>query len=251
MKEIGKLLKEKRESEGLTLEQAHQATRVQIKHLEALEEGDEKVFSAEVYYKSFLKSYAKYLGLDPAELISGYDARKASKEQAAEKEEGIIRKTRSAVRTVSYKKAIVTILIAACLLAAFLYLNKNISNIVSEDASAVEHKHQVVKNEVQNNIQSVVIEEIVVQPETKPVIPQKQNLLIRAVENVWIRLDGDNKPLFQGTLLKDEERTWQAYNDFVLRIGYAKGVKVFLDGKEVDVVSGSVQDVNTVTIKRQ
>ncbi|MCL2799879.1 MAG: DUF4115 domain-containing protein [Endomicrobia bacterium] len=68
---------------------------------------------------------------------------------------------------------------------------------------------------------------------------------------MWIKVDGDNKGLYEGTLLKGEEKTWKADNLFNLKIGYTPGVKVFFNDEEVDVISGSVQDVNTITLKRQ
>ncbi|MDR2251689.1 MAG: DUF4115 domain-containing protein [Endomicrobium sp.] len=44
---------------------------------------------------------------------------------------------------------------------------------------------------------------------------------------------------------------WEADNSFTLKLGYAPGVKVFFNGESVDVVSGTVQDINTIVLKKK
>lgn len=70
-------LKEAREQKGITLARASEDTRISVKFLESLEKEDYKVFSAEVYLKGFLQIYARYLGLNPKEVLEDY---KKSKE---------------------------------------------------------------------------------------------------------------------------------------------------------------------------
>ncbi|MDR1695865.1 MAG: DUF4115 domain-containing protein [Endomicrobium sp.] len=263
MKVIGSILKTKREEEGLSLEQVHKAIKVQEKYLTAMEEGDDKAFSAEVYYKSFLKSYAKYLGLDANTLINQYEVRKipqnVSEENGADGNKSGNSKSGG---NVNLKKATATVLVAVCLLTAFLYLNKNISNIVSEDFHEHEYENAAAEAGPKDETQSVPQVLAEPEPEVKPAaapkkqnsapaVPSRQKLLVRAVENVWIKVDSDTRGLYEGTLLKGEERTWQTNNGFNLKIGYTPGVKVFFNDEEVDVISGSVQDVNTLALKRQ
>ncbi|GHT50732.1 hypothetical protein AGMMS49990_03650 [Endomicrobiia bacterium] len=74
MKEIGRILREKHEQMNVSLADVRNAIEVQEKCLSAIEEGDMSVFFAKVYYKSFVRSYAKYLGFDHEKLIERYDA---------------------------------------------------------------------------------------------------------------------------------------------------------------------------------
>ncbi|MFA6322110.1 MAG: helix-turn-helix domain-containing protein [Candidatus Buchananbacteria bacterium] len=67
---IGERLQEQREHLQLSLEQAATATNISTKYLQALEEGDYKKLPGEVYAKSFLKAYAKFLGLQTDVILS-------------------------------------------------------------------------------------------------------------------------------------------------------------------------------------
>ncbi|MCA6070939.1 MAG: helix-turn-helix domain-containing protein, partial [Endomicrobium sp.] len=49
---------------------------MQERYLIAIEEGDMSAFFAEVYYKSFVRSYANYLDLEPEELIERLNIKK-------------------------------------------------------------------------------------------------------------------------------------------------------------------------------
>ncbi|MDR0486583.1 MAG: DUF4115 domain-containing protein [Elusimicrobiota bacterium] len=86
MKEIGQILKETREAKGISYDEIYEAEKIQHKYLEAIENGDTSVFTALVYYNSFAKSYAKYLGLNFDELLKKYQLEKAQKEELEAKE---------------------------------------------------------------------------------------------------------------------------------------------------------------------
>jgi hypothetical protein len=70
---LGEILREAREAKGVTLGQAEAMTRVRSKYLRALEEADWGSLPEPLYVKGFLRSYARYLGLDPLNIIAQYD----------------------------------------------------------------------------------------------------------------------------------------------------------------------------------
>ena len=63
--ELGEQLRHARELRGLSLRDLEQATRIRVKYLRALEEGDLNVLSTEVQIRGFLRNYALHVGLDP------------------------------------------------------------------------------------------------------------------------------------------------------------------------------------------
>ena len=67
----GKYLKAKRESRRISLRQVADATRIREAVLRAVEE-DRYGDLPHLYVKSFLSTYAKYLGLAPADVIMVY-----------------------------------------------------------------------------------------------------------------------------------------------------------------------------------
>lgn len=65
MEEIGKLLKEKREALGLSIEDVSEKTRLTPKHIKALEQGELSFFREDLsYLRYFVKSYCDVVGLD-------------------------------------------------------------------------------------------------------------------------------------------------------------------------------------------
>jgi len=69
MSPLGETLQRARLSRGVTFEEAERVTRISRKYLEALELENFSILPAPVFARGFLRSYADYLGLDPAELL--------------------------------------------------------------------------------------------------------------------------------------------------------------------------------------
>jgi cytoskeleton protein RodZ len=72
---IGGALRSAREAQGRSLEEAAVATRIRSSYLEALEQERFGELGGDVYARGFLRSYAGYLGVDPAPLLEAYRAR--------------------------------------------------------------------------------------------------------------------------------------------------------------------------------
>jgi transcriptional regulator with XRE-family HTH domain len=67
---VGDVLAARRAELGLTIEQAARATRIGAQHLATLETGELEAFAAPVYGNGYLRSYARYLGIDPDPLLA-------------------------------------------------------------------------------------------------------------------------------------------------------------------------------------
>ena len=71
---IGRRLEAARRAKGVTVSEAGRATRILAKHIEAMESDDFGALAAPVYAKSFLRMYARYLGLNEQEILAEYEA---------------------------------------------------------------------------------------------------------------------------------------------------------------------------------
>jgi cytoskeletal protein RodZ len=69
---IGDTLRAARREHGTSLADAAAETRVRETYLAALEEEDFTALGGDVYVKGFLRSYARYLGVDPDPLLVAY-----------------------------------------------------------------------------------------------------------------------------------------------------------------------------------
>jgi len=69
---LGRILREARESKGMTIAQAAEATRILYPVIEGLETEDFRKIAAPIYGRGFIKIYAEVLGLDPNPLLNDY-----------------------------------------------------------------------------------------------------------------------------------------------------------------------------------
>jgi cytoskeleton protein RodZ len=69
---FGEQLKAAREAQGITLREVAEQTRIALRYLEAIEANDFKVLPGGVFNRSFIKTYAKYIGFDETEAIRLY-----------------------------------------------------------------------------------------------------------------------------------------------------------------------------------
>src|SRR5688500_1562467 len=70
---VGDKLRDAREESGRTIRELSEQTKIRSDHLEALEQGQYEVFSAPVYIRGFVRSYAGALKMNVAEVLSDLD----------------------------------------------------------------------------------------------------------------------------------------------------------------------------------
>lgn len=80
---IGDALREAREGQGRTTQDAAQSLRVRSEYVHALEEERFDVFGADTYARGHLRNYATWLGIDAAELLALYDRYVRTDDQTA------------------------------------------------------------------------------------------------------------------------------------------------------------------------
>jgi len=72
MESLGKYLKAERELRNLSLEETAKFTKIRKQFLKAIEEDRYELLPPAIYVKGFLTIYAKYLGLDPHDIVLRY-----------------------------------------------------------------------------------------------------------------------------------------------------------------------------------
>lgn len=72
MEGLGELLRQTRESRGLSLKDVAQATKIREYYLKAIEEEQFDKLPGDVYAKGFIGSYADFLGLDRVQMMEQY-----------------------------------------------------------------------------------------------------------------------------------------------------------------------------------
>lgn len=72
LSELGNRLKEAREAKGLSLEELQEITKIQVRYLVGIEEGNYSMMPGKFYTRAFIKQYAEAVDLVPEELFEEY-----------------------------------------------------------------------------------------------------------------------------------------------------------------------------------
>lgn len=87
MRELGEVLRKRREQLGMSLDDVQAATKIRKRYLQALEDGDWSVLPGEVYARGFVRTYAEHLGLDGHALLAQFTP--AADQEKRERERSI------------------------------------------------------------------------------------------------------------------------------------------------------------------
>ncbi len=73
MPAVGQRFREAREARGLTLAEVAEQIRIRAVYLDAIEKEDWSAIGAPVYIRGFLRTYARFLGLDAEEIVAAFN----------------------------------------------------------------------------------------------------------------------------------------------------------------------------------
>ncbi|MGB5850134.1 MAG: RodZ domain-containing protein [Ignavibacteriaceae bacterium] len=257
-------LKEQREKAGITLQNVAAKTRIDIKFLEALEDGNFN-FLPEIYVKAFIKQYAKVVGLDEEETLQKYILAKEGKEEAVEKvkqqnigekkQDTVNQKTKSGVETnkpakiFTYdstrkksneddKKKQKQIIIGGSVIGAALLLLLIFSVFIngSDDIIVEEKPYDEVLQETPNRY----IEEETNQTTEEKITANIEELTLTitnvdSTDSSWVLVIVDDKSIEDFLLLPKISKTIKANNNFNFTLGNSGVVNLNLNGKVVEI----------------
>jgi len=72
MSSFGEELRRERELRRISLREVAEATKINLRYLEALENNDFQHLPGGVYNRGFVRQYAKFIGVDPEDTVTAY-----------------------------------------------------------------------------------------------------------------------------------------------------------------------------------
>ncbi|MBK6751787.1 MAG: helix-turn-helix domain-containing protein [Pyrinomonadaceae bacterium] len=112
---LGEKLREAREERGISLSEVAEQTRISPHYIESIERDDYKPLPGGIFNKGFVKSFAKYVGVDEQEALADYSRAIAAKEGSDEADLKVY-KPEVLTDDSSARSMIPTIIIAALIL---------------------------------------------------------------------------------------------------------------------------------------
>ncbi|MBP7146093.1 MAG: helix-turn-helix domain-containing protein [Acidobacteria bacterium] len=84
MPTFGETLRRERELRRIALREVAEATKINLRYLEALERDDFKYLPGGVHARNFVRAYARYVGVDETEMVNAYLYEVAQRGEAAD-----------------------------------------------------------------------------------------------------------------------------------------------------------------------
>ena len=230
----GKVLQQARKKKRYSIDRVHKTTKIKKEFIEGLENDNVYAFPAELYYKNFLKTYAQFLSLDPIEILNLYEQSKL------EQQDDLFKQSNNNIENKFvefYKKNKQPLIYIGYGLIAIIIICIIVILIPTKKVSVQEPQKPVVTKQEQTK--------------QEPQKPVEQKLYIKAIEDTWIKVIGDDKKLFENILSKDKTFEATTKQEFNIKIGNIDGIEVYFNDKLIDISKGaSNSKVNTITLKR-
>ncbi len=265
METLGGFFQHARERQGLSLEQVASQTRIQQRHLHALEEEDYASLPAKVFTKGFVRSYARTLGLDEDEALQLFLTSSNSFYERTQQEQQHVQVKIEAAHRSRFNWNLVLILFVVIAGILFYLLPEQQENpppIAKSEAplpieslqepkpSPAEPPHSVSPaapvDAVPPPSPPPVIAPPTPEPEPKPMPPSLPAspvpedalgpggtlvLEIEATQLTWVVVRSDDQAPHEALLQPGQRITWKAKKQYLLTLGNAAGVLVRLNGE--------------------
>ena len=246
MPALGDRFREARESRGLTLSEVAEQIRIRSVYLAAIEDENWPAIGAPIYVRGFLRTYARFLGLNPEEAVAAFNLAMGDRENFEPSPAAP-----SYPETEGERRNIAPLLWVACTIAALL-----IAYVVY---SAIG-----LRNRTPSPVASVMTPESSTTPSSgnlgpirdigppnltspSPLVPttadEAHALSIVTTAPTWLRVTVDGKVLYEGVLRTGSRQTFQGRTAAV-RIGNAGGAQITVDGTSLGVLGAPGQIVD-------
>jgi cytoskeleton protein RodZ len=234
MGSLGETLRQARLDRGVSLSDAEGETHIRRKYLEALEAEDFATLPAMVYTRGFIRTYARYLGLDP-ELTLDLMSTPRSRDERAAIRPATAQLTPVRPASVRIFTAVAGLVLVALLLAYLWTQYTSFVESLGPSAAATTRTtatppRPAATSPIQPTPDSAPAPAAVA-PAVSPTPDRGIALEVRVTERTWIEVWVDGSPELQATLQAGTTRGFNANQSIRLRIGNAAGVQVTVNGQ--------------------
>lgn len=258
MGSFGDRLRREREMRSITLDEIAESTKIARRHLESLEKEDFDSLPGGIFNRGFVRSYARYLGIDEDQAVADYSA--AAAEPQPQTEDKFPLDVTAPDPKLNPRRSTLPLLLALLALVAVLAIfwarTRSRSGETQESASAStpspnrlpspspsagspESSSQASASSGQAAVSTPSVSPEV-QPAASPVASQAPersfSVLIVAKEDSWVSVTADGKTVLSRVLNIGEQQTFRAGRKIVLTTGNAGGVDVSFNGKTVGTI---------------
>ena len=237
-KSIGTILKEKRESKGLTLMDIERGTSIRSRYIQAVENDEYEKTPGGVFLKGIIRNYGDFLGLDGMALLQRYKGTTAGKANEKAISDGIrevdnVRMNiqlkdkrdigsgtgRFELPKLPVKQCLAGLAVVAVLGAGYVAIPKAIDyvkNLPSEPKQEEKAAASAEQNTAKAPLDKVVVE-------------------MEASGSCWTEVTADGKEIFAGMLQAKEKKTFEAKDKLIVKYGNIGVMNIKVNGEPVNL----------------
>ena len=261
--ELGALLKTKRTEKNIAIGEVAERLKFSAKQIESLESGDYKGLPEPIFIKGFIKTYARFLGLDIDQItvllneaFPSQVTAIASTSPAAESQNGL--NFQDQKKSKSFPKWLPLLVVAAAVVGAvYLWQSKSSEQTRQQEKSTLEVGDVAQPQLATDNVQVVPMNASAASAST-PANASAPMAASAAVANGGIQIkvryrsnlivtDADGTPLHSGIVASNSSHEFKGKAPYQVRIGYATGSEISFNGQAVDLKNHFV-DGKTVAL---
>lgn len=255
MAQLGDMLKQAREAQGLTLDEAEKATHIRRQYLEALEENKLKAMPSPVATRGFIKNYAHYLGLDPIEALTLYDGkgRVPVKGQRLTPDGIEFMNLSMSSRSAFSWELLIGLALLLVVLGGVGYMAYG--NIVQASVTATATKTPLAAGLTEDS--ALILPTVTPLPTgtatpipptdtPTPVIYAGVQVELVIQQSSWVQILADDVKVFEGILQPGDTESWSGERRVAIRAGNGGGVEVIVNGVSRGLMGAEGQVVDQI-----
>lgn len=246
---IGGTLRHAREQKGISFDEVHSKIKIHPRILQLLEEEKFDKLPSPLFAKSFLKSYAEFLALNPADLLQQYDreARKEPDQVLFIKPAELREKEKKSLKNLIPVFAGAAVLAAVAGVLFFLFavvlpwIGKGISGLMNRPPAAKVERQSKPEGPSQPAAASSEWLRSVDQKNFPKIAKDTPlSLKIKATNTVWLKVTCDGKVLFESTMMKGISDVWTANESIEIWTGNSANMDLTLNNHRLGSVGKGV-----------
>ena len=260
--ELGALLKAKRTEKNIAIGEVAERLKFSAKQIESLESGDYKGLPEPIFVKGFIKTYARFLGLDADQITALLN--EAFPSQVTAVASALITESQNGLnfqdqkKSKSFPKWLPLLVVAAAVVGAvYLWQSKSSEQTRQQEKSTLEVGDVAQPQLATDNVQVVPMNASAASAST-PVNASAPMAASAAVASGGIQIkvryrsnlivtDADGTPLHSGIVASNSSHEFKGKAPYQVRIGYATGSEISFNGQPVDIKNHFV-DGKTVAL---